>query len=136
LIEGTGVDLGMTSTAQQGVWFKGSDERSGLSLHGRNGNGRERITLDERRPRRRPSGPGGLTRREVEVLELVSCGMTNRAVARALWVTSETVKFHLSNIYRKLGVTNRSEASDWAHDNGINGFGSRVADGVVSAGNR
>jgi DNA-binding NarL/FixJ family response regulator len=45
--------------------------------------------------------------------------MTNRAVARYLWVTSETVKFHLSNIYRKLGVSNRAEASQWAVDNGV-----------------
>jgi DNA-binding CsgD family transcriptional regulator len=69
------------------------------------------------RPRRR--GPGGLTRRELEVLQLVARGMTNRAAARYLWVTSETVKFHLSNVYRKLGVSNRAEASRWAWENGI-----------------
>lgn len=69
--------------------------------------------------RRRRSGPGGLTRREVEVLQLVSRGWTNRTVARTLWVTDETVKFHLSNIYRKLGVSNRAEASQWAAERGI-----------------
>jgi DNA-binding CsgD family transcriptional regulator len=69
--------------------------------------------------RRRRTGPGGLTRREVEVLRLVSSGMTNRAVARALWVTSETVKFHLTNVYRKLGVGSRGEASAWAVENGV-----------------
>jgi DNA-binding CsgD family transcriptional regulator len=36
-----------------------------------------------------------------------------------LWVTEPTVKFHLSNTYRKLGVTNRTEASRWAHKNGL-----------------
>ena len=75
--------------------------------------------------RRAAHGPGGLTRREVEVLELVSSGMTNRAVARTLWVTSETVKFHLSNVYRKLGVSNRVEASQWARENGISNVAAR-----------
>jgi len=36
-----------------------------------------------------------------------------------LWVTEQTVKFHLSNIYRKLGVSNRTEASRWAQLNGL-----------------
>jgi DNA-binding NarL/FixJ family response regulator len=72
-----------------------------------------------RRTRRRRTGPGGLTRRELEVLRLVSRGWTNRTVARTLWVTDETVKFHLSNIYRKLGVSNRVEASRWAKERGV-----------------
>ena len=87
--------------------------------HDRTGLGRARLVLGGKVVRRRRTGPGGLTRREVEVLELVSRGMTNRAVARYLWVTSETVKFHLSNIYRKLGVSNRAEASQWAVENGV-----------------
>ena len=37
-------------------------------------------------------------------------------MARKLWVTEQTVKFHLSNIYRKLSVANRTEASRWAHE--------------------
>ena len=53
----------------------------------------------------------GLTRRELEILRLVAEGSSNEAVAKALWVTEQTVKFHLSNIYRKLGVSNRTEAS-------------------------
>ena len=59
------------------------------------------------------------------MLELVSRGMTNRAVARTLWVTSETVKFHLSNIYRKLEVSNRFEASQWARENGVSDVAAR-----------
>jgi len=82
------------------------------------GNGKT-VELEQVRTRRRRSGPGGLTRREVEVLSLVSRGWTNRTVARTLWVTDETVKFHLSNIYRKLGVANRVEASQWAAESGI-----------------
>jgi DNA-binding NarL/FixJ family response regulator len=63
--------------------------------------------------------PGGLTRRELEILKLVAEGHSNVALARMLWVTEQTVKFHLSNIYRKLDVTNRTEASRWAQLNGL-----------------
>ncbi len=56
-----------------------------------------------------------LTDRELEILGLVSEGLTNSGIARKLWVTEQTVKFHLSNTYRKLGVTNRTEASRYAY---------------------
>jgi len=55
-----------------------------------------------------------LTRREVEILRLVSEGYSNAQLAKMLWVTEQTVKFHLSNIYRKLDVANRTEAARWA----------------------
>jgi DNA-binding NarL/FixJ family response regulator len=55
-----------------------------------------------------------LTPRETEILRLVAQGRSNGEIARALWVTEQTVKFHLSNIYRKLNVANRTEASRWA----------------------
>jgi DNA-binding NarL/FixJ family response regulator len=61
----------------------------------------------------------GLTRRETEILRLVGEGSSNRQLARALWVTEQTVKFHLSNIYRKLDVSNRTEASRWAQLHGL-----------------
>ena len=61
----------------------------------------------------------GLTRRELEILTLVAEGVSNAQVARTLWVTEQTIKFHLSNIYRKLGVANRTEASRWAQLNGL-----------------
>jgi DNA-binding NarL/FixJ family response regulator len=60
-----------------------------------------------------------LSGRELEVLRLVAAGSTNSEIARKLWVTEQTVKFHLSNIYRKLEVGNRTEASRWAHVNGL-----------------
>jgi DNA-binding NarL/FixJ family response regulator len=63
--------------------------------------------------------PGGLTRRELEILRLVAEGHSNSQLARMLWVTEQTVKFHLSNIYRKLDVSNRTEASRWAQVNGL-----------------
>lgn len=56
-----------------------------------------------------------LTDRELEILKLVAEGYTNGRIARELWVTEQTVKFHLSNTYRKLGVANRTEASRYAH---------------------
>jgi DNA-binding NarL/FixJ family response regulator len=60
-----------------------------------------------------------LTLREKEILGLVAEGATNGQIARALWVTEQTVKFHLSNTYRKLGVSNRTEASHYAHLNNL-----------------
>jgi DNA-binding NarL/FixJ family response regulator len=61
----------------------------------------------------------GLTRRELEILQLVAEGHSNAELARMLWVTEQTVKFHLSNIYRKLNVANRTEASRWAQLRGL-----------------
>jgi len=60
-----------------------------------------------------------LTRREREILILVAEGHSNSAMAKRLWVTEQTVKFHLSNIYRKLGVPNRTAATRWAHEHGL-----------------
>jgi len=72
------------------------------------------------RPQSVAGGPGGaLTKREREILKLVAEGYPNGRVARLLWVTEKTVKFHLSNIYRKLAVTNRTEASRWAQLHGL-----------------
>jgi DNA-binding NarL/FixJ family response regulator len=76
----------------------------------------------------RPAGPAaapvmdespGLTPRELEILQLVAEGHSNAQLARMLWVTEQTVKFHLSNIYRKLAVSNRTEASRWAQLQGL-----------------
>jgi DNA-binding CsgD family transcriptional regulator len=53
-------------------------------------------------------------------------------VGRLLWVTEQTVKFHLSNIYRKLDVANRTEASRWAQvRNLLPSSGTR--DGIIAA---
>jgi DNA-binding NarL/FixJ family response regulator len=56
-----------------------------------------------------------LTTRELEILLLVADGSANSQIAHELWVTEQTVKFHLSNVYRKLGVSNRTQASHYAH---------------------
>lgn len=51
-----------------------------------------------------------LTRREVDVLQCLAQGFTNKETARSLKISIETVKFHISSIYSKLGVNNRTEA--------------------------
>jgi two-component system response regulator DevR len=70
-------------------------------------------------PVRLGESQANLTRREREILRLVAEGHSNAQLARMLWVTEQTVKFHLSNIYRKLHVSNRTEASRWAQLNGL-----------------
>ena len=76
-----------------------------------------------------------LTERELEILQLVAAGSTNSEVARSLWVTEATVKFHLRNLYRKLDVANRTEASHFAHVNGLVGnAGLQTKLAVVSSG--
>jgi DNA-binding NarL/FixJ family response regulator len=83
------------------------------STTGRSGRGAEPA------PSRQSSEDPGLTKREVEILQLVAEGYSNSQLAKMLWVTEQTVKFHLSNIYRKLSVSNRTEASRFAHVNGL-----------------
>jgi DNA-binding NarL/FixJ family response regulator len=60
-----------------------------------------------------------LTERETEILQLLAEGYSNAKLAQMIWVTEDTIKFHLSNIYQKLEVTNRTEASRWAHLHGV-----------------
>jgi DNA-binding NarL/FixJ family response regulator len=55
-----------------------------------------------------------LTERERSILAAVASGMTTPAISRELWVSEHTVKFHLTNIYRKLGVANRAGAVRYA----------------------
>lgn len=60
-----------------------------------------------------------LTKRELEVLRLVADGSTNADVAQRLWLGERTIKFHLSNVYEKLGVKNRTAACRWAETHGL-----------------
>lgn len=57
-----------------------------------------------------PDPAAVLSPRELEVLQLTSGGLTNQRVAAQLGVTIHAVKFHLAAVYRKLGVSNRTEA--------------------------
>ncbi len=60
-----------------------------------------------------------LGERELEVLQLLAAGQRNRAIAAKLHISENTVKFHLRNIYRKVGATSRTEAIAMAHNNGL-----------------
>ncbi len=55
----------------------------------------------------------GLSNREVEVAELVSKGLANKEVAEKLFVTEKTVKFHLTNIYKKMTIRSRAQLIVW-----------------------
>jgi DNA-binding NarL/FixJ family response regulator len=61
----------------------------------------------------------GLSDREISILQAVARGLSNQAIGREFWITEQTVKFHLTNIYRKLGVSSRTEAARYAFSRGI-----------------
>ncbi len=59
------------------------------------------------------------TERETSILKALARGLSNDEIAKELWITQQTVKFHLTNIYRKLGVKNRTEATPLAYQHGL-----------------
>ena len=61
----------------------------------------------------------GLTERELTILGALARGLSNDEIAKEFWVAPQTVKFHLTNIYRKLGVKNRTEATRIAYQHGL-----------------
>ena len=63
-------------------------------------------------------GPN-LTPREKAILTAVASGRTTKTISQDLWLSEHTVKFHLTNIYRKLGVSNRSAAVRYAFENDL-----------------
>lgn len=72
-------------------------------------------------PRRRPSGPGGLTAREIEVLSLIARGSSTRQVAHTLGITPRTAGSHVEHIYTKIGVSTRAAAALYAVQHGLLG---------------
>jgi two-component system nitrate/nitrite response regulator NarL len=62
-----------------------------------------------------------LTAREREILEQVAAGRSNKQIAREFWLSEQTIKYHLTNVYRKLGVSSRTEAARFAYDHGLAG---------------
>jgi DNA-binding NarL/FixJ family response regulator len=70
-------------------------------------------------PGERAARDAGLTERELVIVRAVARGLSNEAIAKELWVAEQTVKFHLTNIYRKLGVSNRTEAARYAFEQGL-----------------
>jgi DNA-binding NarL/FixJ family response regulator len=63
----------------------------------------------------------GLTTREREILERVATGLSNKQIAGEFWLSEQTIKYHLTNVYRKLGVSSRTEAARFAYDHGLAG---------------
>jgi DNA-binding NarL/FixJ family response regulator len=61
----------------------------------------------------------GITDSELRVLRALAQGCSNKQIAAELFITNQTVKFHLTNIYRKLKVTNRTEAARYAYQHGL-----------------
>jgi DNA-binding CsgD family transcriptional regulator len=72
-------------------------------------------------PRARQARPGGLSRREIEVLRLVADGLTAGEIATQLFISSRTAEHHVQNIYTKIGVSNRAAATRWAFEHGVVG---------------
>ena len=65
------------------------------------------------------SDASGLTPKELDVLNRVARGLSNKEISKELWLSEQTIKFHLTNIYRKLGVGNRTEATRYAYQQGL-----------------
>jgi DNA-binding NarL/FixJ family response regulator len=65
------------------------------------------------------AAPAGLTRREMEILRCVAAGATNKQVAEQICISEKTVARHLANLYAKLGVSSRTAAVAWAHENNL-----------------
>jgi len=63
--------------------------------------------------------PGGLSRRELEVLRLVADGLTTREIADQLFISAKTADRHIQNIYAKIGTSSRATATRWAVDLGL-----------------
>lgn len=70
-------------------------------------------------PGRRAEGAdaSALSAREMEVLRLAAKGMANKQIARSLGISEHTVKVHLGNVFRRIGVSDRTSAAMWARDN-------------------
>ena len=68
---------------------------------------------------RAPADAMDLTAREREVLTLVVEGLANKQIARRLGISEKTVKGHLTNLFQRIGVADRTQAALWAERNGI-----------------
>jgi HD-GYP domain-containing protein (c-di-GMP phosphodiesterase class II) len=67
----------------------------------------------------RAQHPGGLSRREVEVLRLAAKGLTTQAIADRLFISPKTTDHHIQHIYNKIGVSTRAAAALWAMQNAL-----------------
>ena len=69
--------------------------------------------------RRRPQNPGGLSRREVDVLQLAAKGLTTQQIGDRLHISTKTADHHIQHIYNKIGVSTRAAAALWAMQNAL-----------------
>jgi DNA-binding CsgD family transcriptional regulator len=96
-----------------------------LEIYRRHGAGQawiDRVEADaprDRRTAKRPTGPDGLSEREVEVLRLVAAGRSNRQISDEMGIELSTVQHHVSHVLSKTGLANRTEAAAYAHRNGL-----------------
>ena len=124
------VDVGERIAVKLGV--KSSErlvtEGGAMDLNAAATYAREQLEIALQTLRKQQAGlaPGGLTRREVQVLRLVADGATTRDIAEQLFISSKTADHHIQHIYTKIGVINRAAATRWALDHGV--VGSGVAD--------
>jgi DNA-binding CsgD family transcriptional regulator len=87
---------------------------------------RQQIELARRDPTPvRQGRPGGLSRREIEILRLVADGRTAREIAAQLFISPRTAEHHIQHVYTKIGVSGRTAATRWAITN-------KVVDDVVT----
>jgi DNA-binding CsgD family transcriptional regulator len=100
---------------------------AGLDLDAAAVYARGQIDAARRDPRPGPRGgrPGGLSRREIDVLRLVAAGRTSGDIATELFISTRTTEHHIQNIYTKIGVSNRAAATRWA-------VAHRVVDGALA----
>ncbi len=91
-------------------------EGTTLGLDAAAGYARQQIDAARRdpRPRGREERPGGLSRRELEVLRLLAEGRTSAEIATELFISTRTAEHHIQSIYTKIGVSNRASATRWA----------------------
>jgi two-component system, NarL family, response regulator YdfI len=84
-----------------------------------NGTVAQPIFGEAEEPQQSPAEGAGLTEREVAILRALGDGMSNKQIAQQLWLAEQTVKFHLTNLYRKLDVSTRTEAVNAAYRRGL-----------------
>jgi len=79
----------------------------------------DEITEPSARKKKKAEGFDGLSQREVEVIKLMAKGYNNRQISDLLYISEHTVKVHIRNIFRKIGVTDRTNAVLWAIEKGL-----------------
>lgn len=98
----------------------------GLWLGNKLTNHRERVAVEIAIPVAQPFAPNtaererlGLTRRELEILELMAAGLSNREISERLFVSENTVKTHSSRLFEKLGAKRRTQAVQIGQQRGL-----------------